>query len=340
MFILSVLQGEIIAPPPIWLMRQAGRYLPEYLDLRKTSPDFLSLCLNPDKASQVTLQPIQRFGFDAAIIFSDILLIPWALDRGLHFIAGEGPRLDPLPDYTPLKHFETVSLTPKFHALAQAIKKTKTALPRHTPLIGFSGAPWTLATYMIEGGTSRDFAASINWLWQHPANMHQLIDLLTHHITDFLSLQAEAGADILMLFDSWAGALPASHRQNIIIDSHKAIIAGLRRRGHTQPLIAFPKNLGEGLITYAEQTDISALALDHRTDPHWAAKTLPQHLPLQGNLDPACLVAGGDLMYAEIDNILTAFSDRPHIFNLGHGILPSTPPAHVTALINYLRQNT
>lgn len=336
MKILNTINGHKSAKPPVWIMRQAGRYLPEYRQLRQEAEDFIAFCLDPDKASEATLQPIKRFGFDAAIIFSDILLIPWAMKRGVKFITGTGPVLNPLTDISEITG-KRVDIANLCQPVAKAIAKTKSRLPKETALIGFAGAPWTLMTYMIEGGSSRDFMASKTWLWTHPKHSHTCLEILSEYIVDFLKLQAEAGADILMLFDSWAGAVPASLREDIIFKYHNKIITALRRAGVTQPIIAFPKGLGEGLIAYSDKVDVQVLALDHHTDVVWAAKTLRSDLILQGNLDPLCLVAGGDSLKIEIENILNAFLDRPHIFNLGHGIVPQTPLAHVEQLLSWVR---
>ena len=334
---LKTLTGVKTKDTPIWMMRQAGRYLAEYRAVRKTQSDFISFCLNPDKACDVTLQPINRFGFDAAIIFSDILMVPWALDRNVRFITGEGPKLDPLSAENTLDFKLLDNIEDKLAPVGQAVSLTRQKLDYHTALIGFAGAPWTVITYMIEGGSSRDFAETRQWLWSHPAEFERLLDFTTEATIKFLEIQARAGADVLMLFDSWASAVPAAHRQKIVISPIHKIITALRNRGYQQPVIGFPKGIGEGIIAYVEQTGIDALAIDHMTDSVWVNQNIPKHIPVQGNLDPLSLIKGGEMMISAIDKILDAFEDRPHIFNLGHGITPPTPVAHVEQMVSRVR---
>ena len=324
--------------PPIWMMRQAGRYLKEYRDVRETTPDFISFCLDAEKASNVTIQPITRFGFDAAIIFSDILMVPWALDRNVRFKPNHGPMLDPLADSTALDESLLDDVAHKLTPVADAITRTRKLLRDDTALIGFAGAPWTVMTYMIEGGSSKDFNTSRQMLWNDPAGFDRIMQIVTQATIEFLSLQAKAGADALMLFDSWASAVPAWHRDAIVNKPAATIIDALRARGITQPVIGFPKGIGEGILPYADQVNINALGLDHGMDIRWAHKNLPASLPVQGNLDPISLIAGGDDMCANIDDILAVFADRPHIFNLGHGITPATPIANVTRMVSHVRQ--
>ena len=324
--------------PPMWMMRQAGRYLKEYRDVRETTPDFISFCLDPEKASNVTIQPITRFGFDAAIIFSDILMVPWALERNVRFKPNHGPMLDPLADSSALDETLLDDVTQKLAPVADAITRTRTLLRDDTALIGFAGAPWTVMTYMIEGGSSKDFNASRQMLWNDPAGFDKIMQIVTQATIEFLCLQAKAGADALMLFDSWASAVPSWHRDAIVNKPAATIIDSLRARGITQPVIGFPKGIGEGILSYADQVNINALGLDHGMDIRWAHKNLPASLPVQGNLDPISLIAGGDDMCANIDDILAVFADRPHIFNLGHGITPATPIANVTRMISHVRQ--
>lgn len=324
--------------PPIWMMRQAGRYLKEYRDVRETTPDFIGFCLDPDKASNVTIQPITRFGFDAAIIFSDILMVPWALERNVRFKPNHGPILDPLTDSSALDEILLDDVAQKLAPVADAITRTRKLLRDDTALIGFAGAPWTVMTYMIEGGSSKDFNASRQMLWNDPAGFDKIMQIVTQATVEFLCLEAKAGADALMLFDSWASAVPSWHRDAIINKPAAKIIDSLRARGITQPVIGFPKGIGEGILPYADQVNINALGLDHGMDIRWAHKNLPSSLPVQGNLDPISLIAGGDDMCANIDDILAVFADRPHIFNLGHGITPATPIANVTRMITHVRQ--
>ncbi|MGB2295393.1 MAG: uroporphyrinogen decarboxylase [Candidatus Puniceispirillum sp.] len=335
---LKTLAGQKMPIPPIWMMRQAGRYLKEYRDVRETTPDFISFCLDAEKASNVTIQPITRFGFDAAIIFSDILMVPWALERNVRFKPNHGPMLDPLADSTALDESLLDDVAQKLAPVADAITRTRKLLRDDTALIGFAGAPWTVMTYMIEGGSSKDFNTSRQMLWNDPAGFDRIMQIVTQATIEFLSLQAKAGANALMLFDSWASAVPAWHRDAIVNKPAATIIDSLRARGINQPVIGFPKGIGEGILPYADQVNINALGLDHGMDIRWAHKNLPASLPVQGNLDPISLIAGGDDMCANIDDILAVFADRPHIFNLGHGITPATPIANVTRMVSHVRQ--
>ena len=334
---IQTLNGIRIDPPPVWIMRQAGRYLPEYKAVRQTEPDFISFCLNPEKASEVTLQPISRYNFDAAIIFSDILLIPWALKRNVRFIPGQGPVLNKIQSIKDLDPFAGTDLSDKYSAVGKAVQLTRARLPEQTALIGFSGAPWTLLTYLCEGGSSRDFTATKSYLWSHPDEAVACIDIICDKIVEFLTVQAKNGANALMLFDSWASAVPESWRKRIITRPHQKIIEAIRKNGIDLPFICFPKGLGEGLAAYSEQVDASCIALDQHTDAKWAHQQIRPGLALQGNLDPLCLVAGGQNLDDEIKRIIDCFAGRPHIFNLGHGVVPQTPPEHVQKLVDIVR---
>ena len=265
------------------------------------------------------------------------MLVPHAMGREVKFIPGTGPVLKKLSNIDDLNLPDHEDFLGFLKPVSEAVKLTRAKLPEKTALIGFSGAPWTLMTYIIEGGGSRDFNASRDWLWSQPKQSTQLLRYLADYIVSFLTLQARAGANVLMLFDSWAGAVPASHRQSVIIDLHNQIICDLRAGGINLPILSFPKGLAEGLKNYSEQVDIQALGLDHYVDRRWAAKNLRPDLVLQGNLDPLCLVAGGDQLKSEVEDILECFSGRRHIFNLGHGIVPQTPPGHVTELLSLVR---
>ena len=337
---LETLSGRRSGERPIWLMRQAGRYLAEYRAVRASEPDFISFCLNPEKAVKVTLQPIERFGFDAAIIFSDILMVPWALDRNVRFVTGEGPKLDPMETGSEITEAMIDGMAPRLAPVATAISDCRATLAADKALIGFAGAPWTIITYLLEGGSSRDFATARRWLWENDSRFERLLDLVTQATADFLALQAEAGADALMLFDSWAGAVPAHFRKKVVIDPANRIAGTLKQRGIDKPLIGFPKGVGEGLVEYCNETELTAVGIDHGVDMRWAARTLPAHLVLQGNLDPLSLIAGGDAMGRAVDEILDAMADRPHIFNLGHGITPETPIENVHDLLARVRGET
>ena len=334
---IETLSGKRLNPPPIWIMRQAGRYLPEYRKVRLTEPDFISLCLNPVKACEVTIQPIKRYQFDASIIFSDILLIPWAMDKNVRFINGIGPKLDALHSLKDIEAFADEDLSSKYKAVGEAVRLARQALPIKTALIGFSGAPWTLMTYLFEGGSSRDFANTKSFLWEKPDEAIEITKILTEKVAEFLIVQADHGANVLMLFDSWASAVPASWRSEIIYKSHQKILEILRRNNIHLPFIGFPKGIGEGLINYANEVETNCIALDQHTDPFWANLALPSNVAIQGNLDPLCLVTGGQQMKDEISRIIDCFADRPHIFNLGHGVVPQTPPEHIQDLVDFIR---
>ncbi|MGC6485326.1 MAG: uroporphyrinogen decarboxylase [Candidatus Puniceispirillales bacterium] len=334
----TTLSGRKDSMTPIWLMRQAGRYLPEYRELRSSEPDFISYCLNPEKACEATLQPLRRYDLDAAIIFSDILMIPWAMQAGVHFVQGEGPKLNPLAKPGDVTGLNSDDLLTKLNPVFDALRKTRAGLREDRNLIGFCGAPWTVATYMIEGGSSRDFQRSREMLWQDSDGMMMLIDRLVEESIVYLAAKAQAGADTLMVFDSWASAVPSTFLEAIVIEPMQRIIAGLRGQGITTPVIGFPKGIGEGILAYADKTNVDAIGLDHGVDPFWADANLPKDLVVQGNLDPVALIEGGSAMLAATDKILEAFASRPHIFNLGHGIGQFTPPAHVTTLIDHIRK--
>ena len=334
---LTTLNGKKSNQTPIWMMRQAGRHLDEYRAIRAVQKDFISFCLSPEQASTVTLQPITRYGLDAAIIFSDILMVPWAMDLNVRFKTGIGPLLNPIekPDMIDARCLK--NLTNKLAPVGEALELTHLSLPAETALIGFAGAPWTLITYIAEGGSSRDFTKARLWAWQNVKELDFLLEILIDATISFLSLQATAGAECLMLFDSWAGAVPAVHRNWLITKPANAIVHGVRKNGHQQPIIGFPKGFGDGLIHYAEESGVNAIGLDYGVDPGWAGKNLPKNFPVQGNLDPLSLISAGKEMLRDIDYILESFHDRPHIFNLGHGIIPSTPVENVQKMIDHIR---
>ena len=337
MLLLSSLSGHKTEKPPIWIMRQAGRYLQEYRDVRATTPDFISFCLDAEKACEVTLQPIRRFGFDASIIFSDILMVPWALDRDVHFVTGEGPKCKALEVDEVISSHYLDGLAEKWAPVGRAISLTREKLPAETALIGFAGAPWTLMTYMVEGGSSKDYARSRNWLWGHKTQTARLIELLVEAIAQSLILQARNGANVLMIFDSWASAVPSELRAEIVEKPVQAIIQKVRQAGIDLPFICFPRGISADLLRFADNVDCQAIALDQGVSPAFAARHIRRDITLQGNLDPQALIYGGDAMMRAVDTILDAFHDRAHIFNLGHGITPPTPVEHVHELINYIR---
>jgi uroporphyrinogen decarboxylase len=333
--LLAVLKGERRDPPPVWLMRQAGRYLPEYRALRAQKGGFLELCYDPETATEVTLQPIRRFGFDGAILFSDILVIPHALGQDLWFEAGEGPRLAP-----PLVDAALAGLTAAPDRLAPVIEtvcRVAAALPATTTFLGFAGSPWTVATYMVAGQGSKDQGAARSMAYRDPAAFGAIIDAIVAATVDYLSAQISAGVDAVQLFESWAGTLSPAQFERWVIAPNAEIVRRLRVRHPGTPIIGFPKGSGGKLMAYARETGVDALGLDETVDPVWANAVLPEGLPVQGNLDPLALLAGGSALDSAIDGITAAFAARPHIFNLGHGITPEVPVAHVEALLARLR---
>lgn len=334
---LETLAGRRFATPPIWLMRQAGRYLPEYRAVRATTKSFLEFCYTPDKAVEVTLQPIRRFGFDAAIIFSDILVVPDALGQKVWFEEGEGPKLEALTDPAQFGKLSRARLGDFLAPVYEAIRQTRAALPRETALLGFAGAPFTLACYMIEGSGSRDFAKVKKWAYAHPESFSLLIDLLVESVVDHLSNQVEAGADAVQLFDSWAGVLPEEQLFRWSLDPLVRIAKGLRERHPSIPIIAFPRAVGPAALMYRRPDSFTALSIDTGIGAHWAAKELQPHICVQGNLDPIMLVAGGAALKREATRILDKLGHGSFVFNLGHGVVPQTPPEHVAQLVEIVR---
>jgi uroporphyrinogen decarboxylase len=334
--LLRVLRGEPVWPPPIWLMRQAGRYLPEYRTIRAEAGTFIDLCTRPELAAAVTLQPVRRFGLDAAILFSDILMLPWALGYGLRFEEGEGPIL---PRFEPgdAERLDMHRLAAAIEPILETVRRVRAKLGAGCALIGFAGGPFTVACYMIEGGGSRDHARTREMAYREPQRLATLVQRLTEATIRYCAAQVEAGAEVLMLFDSWAGILaPTLFRRHVIEPTH-AIVAALKARFHEVPVIGFPRLAGTLLGEYARATAVDAVGMDTPTDPSTAAALVPAGTPLQGNLDPMALYAGGDALAAEAIAIMAALKGRPHIFNLGHGILPETPPEHVAALVQVVR---
>ncbi|MFC3226070.1 uroporphyrinogen decarboxylase [Marinibaculum pumilum] len=335
--LLAVARGRRRTPPPAWLMRQAGRYLPEYREVRARAGSFLDLCFQPEMAAEVTLQPIRRFGFDAAILFADILLLPHALGREVRFVEGEGPRLDPLQDAATIAGLQDIDPLPALAPVFETVSRVQQALPDDCTLIGFAGAPWTVATYMVAGGTEREQVQARLFAYREPAAFQSLIDRLTETTIAYLEAQIAAGAEAVKLFDSWSGALaPAEFRRWCQLPAAR-IVATLHARHPDVPVIGFPRGCGGLLTEYAASTGVDVIALDTGTDPAWADRVLPPGLPVQGNLDPLALIAGGGALEQAVAGILAALGNRPHVFNLGHGILPQTPPDNVAALLRLLR---
>jgi uroporphyrinogen decarboxylase len=333
--LLAVLNGTRIDPPPVWFMRQAGRYLPEYRALRAEKGGFLDLAYDPECAAEVTIQPIRRFGFDGAILFSDILVVPHAIGQSLWFEEGEGPRLAPKLVDTALSTL--IPAPERLEPIYETVRRVRATLPPGTTFLGFAGSPWTVATYMVAGQGSRDQAETRRLAYRDPVGFALIIDTIVTTTIDYLSGQIEAGVDAVQLFDSWAGSLSPAQFEKWVIAPNKRIVGGLRARHPGTPIIGFPKGAGGKLIAYAEGTGVDAIGIDETVDPVWANAYLPAGLPVQGNLDPLVLIAGGAALDEAVDTILAAFADRPHIFNLGHGILPDTPIAHVEQVLERLR---
>jgi uroporphyrinogen decarboxylase len=333
--LLNVLRGNQEKVPPVWLMRQAGRYLPEYRALRADKGGFLALAYDSDAASEITLQPIRRFGFDGAILFSDILVIPHAMGQDLWFEAGEGPRLAPRLAESRLENF--VPAPQRLDPVFETVRKVAATLPANTTFLGFAGSPWTVATYMVNGQGSKDQAEARRMAHSEPERFGALIDAIISATVDYLSGQIKAGVDGVQLFDSWAGSLSPAQFEKWVIAPNATIVSALKTRHPDTPVIGFPKGAGGKLAAYARETGVDALGLDETVDPDWAHKELPVGLPVQGNLDPLALIAGGDVLEDAVNRILRAFADRPHIFNLGHGILPDTPIEHVEKLLTLVR---
>jgi uroporphyrinogen decarboxylase len=333
--LLRTLQGENAAERPIWLMRQAGRYLPEYRALRAQKGGFLNLVYDGEAAAEITLQPIRRFGFDGAILFSDILIVPYAMGQDLEFLVGEGPRLSPrLLDAT----LESLHAVPeRLSPIYDTVARVKAGLGAGRTLLGFAGSPWTVATYMVAGEGSRDQHDTRALAYRDPSAFQAIIDAIVAVTTEYLIGQIVAGAEAVQLFDSWAGSLAPAEFERWVIAPNAAIIASLKARYPHVPVIGFPKGAGEKLPAYARETGADAVALDEAIDPLWAAKALPAGLPVQGNLDPLLLLAGGPELDRQAKRILDAFIGRPHVFNLGHGIGQFTPIEHVEQLLGVVR---
>lgn len=333
--LLSVLKGACPERPPMWLMRQAGRYLPEYRALRAEKGGFLALATDPDAAAEVTLQPIRRFGFDGAILFSDILMVPWALGQDLSFGVGEGPRLEPPLVDAALSSLER--MPERLEPVYGTVRRVAAALPPETTFLGFAGSPWTVATYMVAGRGSKDQGETRRFAYRDERAFGEIIDAIVGLTVEYLARQIEAGVEAVQLFDSWAGSLSPQQFERWVIGPNAAIVARLRERCPGVPIIGFPKGAGGKLPAYARETGVDAVGLDETVEPHWAHASLPDGLPVQGNLDPLLLIAGGEALDASVEDILSAFPGRPHVFNLGHGIDQHTPIAHVERLIARVR---
>lgn len=336
--LMRALAGETLETPPVWMMRQAGRYLPEYRATRAQAGDFLSLCYNPELAAEVTLQPIRRYGFDAAILFADILLVPQALGADLWFVTGEGPRLSTITDYS---GFEKLKSAEDIHETLNPVYETVSILSRELPsettLIGFAGAPWTVATYMIAGRGTPDQGPAHALMNEDPKTFDALMALLTEATIIYLKRQIEAGAEVVKIFDSWAGSLKGDAFQKYALEPARQIIAALKAAHPDVPVIAFPREAGDGYIGFAKATGADCVAIDNSVSADWAVKNVQKDGCVQGNLSPTHMVTGGAALVSETKRIVEAFSGGPHIFNLGHGITPDADPENVQVMLDAIR---
>lgn len=335
--LLRALAGEKLTRPPLWLMRQAGRYLPEYRATRAQAGSFLDLCYDSELATEVTLQPIRRYGFDAAILFADILLLPHALGQELWFSAGEGPRLAPITSRDELRRLNLEAIHERLAPVYQTVRNLRARLPAETALIGFAGAPWTVATYMVAGRGKEEQAAARNWAYRDPAGFAALIEIITQGTIAYLMRQVEAGAEVVKIFDSWAGALSTTGFRQWSIEPTRQIVAALKGRFPTLPIIGFPRGAGANLIDYARETGVDAVALDTAQPIHWVRDVVQPQKVVQGNLDPILLVVGGEALKRETAQLLETLGPSRFIFNLGHGITPDADPRHVEALVRQVK---
>lgn len=334
--LLRVLEGHAQEIPPVWMMRQAGRYLSEYREVRAKAGGFLDLCFNPELAAEVTLQPIRRFGFDAAILFSDILVMPLALGRKVEFLAGEGPKLEPMKDAEALSGLRERVDTNVFAPVFETVRRVKAGLDDKTTLIGFCGAPWTVATYMVAGEGTSDQAPARLFAYRDPETFKRIIDRLVQGSIEYLVGQLKAGADCVQIFDTWAGILPPEQFDKWCMEPTEKIVTGVRAQVPGAKIIGFPRGAGAMALPYVEITGVDAIGLDWMFPRSLAHDILQPRVPIQGNVDPLALLAGGAALDREVDDVLT-LADRPLIFNLGHGILPETPIAHVEQMLKRVR---
>ncbi len=336
--LLRALAGEASATPPWWLMRQAGRYLPEYREVRAKAQDFVELCLTPSLAAELTLQPLRRYGMDGAILFSDILMLPYALGQKLAFREGEGPVLDAIVDHTGLARLDLGRAVSRLEPVLETVRCVQRGLGSRTALIGFAGAPWTVATYMVEGGGSRDFRCIKSWIYRDPNGFAALIDLLVESTIAYLGGQIEAGAELVQLFDSWAGVLPEPAFARWVIEPTRRIVAALERRFSECPVIGFPRGAGLLYERYLRETGVNGIGLDTVVPLGYARENLQPSATVQGNLDPVMLIAGGAALERAVTEIRRTFGNARFVFNLGHGVLPETPPKNVAMLARLLSE--
>lgn len=334
---LAVLAGDAKTPPPLWLMRQAGRYLPEYREVRCAVPSFLDLCLTPALAAEVTLQPLRRFPLDAAIVFSDILVVPFALGQDVAFVEGEGPRLDPVRDGAAIARLDLKSAATRLAPVYETVERVVAGLPEGVPLIGFCGAPWTVATYMVEGAGSKDQVTARALAYRERETFQSLIALLVEASSAYLIGQVKAGCRALQIFDSWSGSLPEDEFARWCIAPTKAIVSRVRSACPEIPIIGFPRGSGPSSERYAAETGIDAIGCDTSLPLEFIRDRLQSRMPVQGNLDPVLLVAGGAALEARVEETLGTLGDGPFVFNLGHGILPETPIENVERLVTLVK---
>ena len=335
--LLEVLARRRQAVPPVWFMRQAGRYLPEYRALRAKAGSFLDLCFTPELATEVTLQPIRRFGFDAAILFSDILVVPHALGRKVTFEVGEGPRLEPLDDAGKLGTLAREANEAVFAPVYEAVRRVKAALPPQVALLGFCGAPWTVATYMVAGRGTPDQAPARVLAYREPEAFARMIDILVDVSSHYLVAQLKAGADAVQIFDTWAGVLPPAEFARWSIAPVRRMVENVRREIPDAKIIGFPRGAGASLAHYVDQVPVNAVSIDWMAEPSFVRETIQSRIAVQGNLDPLALLAGGAALDRAVDDVLESYGAGPLIFNLGHGILPETPIAHVEQTLRRIR---
>jgi len=335
---LRALRGETLACPPFWLMRQAGRYLPEYRKVRKKAGDFLTLCYTPEHAVEVTLQPLRRYDMDAAILFSDILVVPDGLGQKVEFRAGEGPVLEPVRDTKDLDRLALGGLERHLAPVYEAVSILSETISESTALIGFAGSPWTVATYMVEGRGGTGFKNALHWAGREGDGFERLIDLLVEATSVHLLAQIRAGAEVVQLFDTWAGLLDEGGFQRWVIEPTARIVNQIKAVHADVPIIGFPRGCGERYIPYVKETGVDGIGLDSGVSLDWARDTLQPMCTVQGNLDNQILVAGGDALDREVLRILATLSGGPFIFNLGHGVVPETPPENVARLAALIRQ--
>lgn len=333
---VRVLNGARLDPPPVWIMRQAGRYLPEYRELRTRAKTFLDFCYSPALATEAVMQPLRRFSLDAAILFSDILVVPDALGRAVTFIEGEGPKLAPLMEEEHWRFADLAQALQRLSPVYEAVERIKRTIDRSTALIGFCGGPWTVATYMLQGeGGDKDRARRVTY--QRPGDVDALLELLAEMSARHLAEQVKAGADCVQIFESWAEGLPEPLFERVVLKPTAALVTRLRALGVTAPVIGFPRGSGALLGRYAHETGVTALGVDTQTPARFARMQAPKGMPLQGNLDPQLVVAGGAALEKGVREVLAAFAEGPHIFNLGHGITPDAPPENVARLVELVK---